>query len=216
MSSNHAIESIIFDLGKVLLDIDYQATVEAFGKLGLTNPEKAFTKEIQATLFQQYEKGLISSETFVAELQAYMPRAESQDIIRAWNALLGEFPIHRFHFLQSLQGKYKCYILSNTNALHQEAFEKTIDQTVGWEEFARLFEFIGYSHQMHERKPDEAIFRKLVEENGIDVGTTCFVDDTLMHVEAARRFGIKSFHLKDGEEVEDVLKREGVIPATSS
>ena len=215
MSSNQVIDTIIFDLGNVLLDIDYSETVQAFRSLGLSNPEQAFTNEIQSTVFQQYEKGLISNEDFLNELRVYMPEAERGEIVNAWNALLGEFPIHRYHFLKSLQGKYKCYILSNTNALHQEAFERTIDQTAGWNQFASLFEFIGYSHQMHERKPDEAIFQKLIAENGIRAENACFVDDTLMHVEAARRLGITSFHLLDGEEVEDVLKREGVVSTTS-
>lgn len=200
------IKNIIFDLGGVLLNIDYLKTVEAFGKLGMTSPEQAFSKEIQADLFQRFEKGLISENVFVSEINKVLSSASPQDIINAWCALLGDFPIERYTYLHELSKKYRLFLLSNTNITHLKAFEKIIDEAVGWNNFTSLFEGIGYSHELKMRKPDGEIFMKMMEKYNLNPAETCFIDDTDVHVATANSLGIKAYHLSEGKEIWDVLK----------
>lgn len=200
------IQNIIFDLGGVLLNIDYQATVLAFQKLGLENPLEAFTKEHQAALFQDFETGKISSEAFVDALQEKMPQASEEMIVHAWNAMLGDFPIKRFKFIQSLQGKYRCFVLSNTNAIHQTAFEDIIEETVGWKAFEGLFDTIYYSHYLGMRKPDAEIFEEVLRRHHLVAAETCFIDDSIQHVKTAKTLGIQAIHLDGGQEIWDVIK----------
>jgi len=199
------IKNIIFDLGGVLLNIDYLKTVDAFAKLGMENPEQAFSKEIQAEYFQKFEKGLISESVFVSEIQKQFENVSSREVVNAWNALLGDFPVKRFEYLQSLKPKYRLFLLSNTNIIHLNAFRKIIDSSVGWSEFSALFDGIGYSHEMKMRKPDAEIFNEIMNMYDLKPGETCFIDDTEMHVKSARTTGIVAFHLKDTEEIWDVL-----------
>lgn len=199
------IKNIIFDLGGVLLNIDYLKTVDAFAKLGMENPEQAFSKEVQADFFQKFEKGLISENVFVSEIQKQFKNTTAQAVIDAWNALLGDFPVKRFEYLQSLKPKYRLFLLSNTNIIHLKAFKKIIDSNVGWDKFQALFEGIGYSHEMKMRKPDAEIFLKIMDTYSLQPDETCFIDDTEMHVESARTTGIEAFHLKEDKEIWDVL-----------
>jgi putative hydrolase of the HAD superfamily len=200
------IKNIIFDLGGVLLNIEYKRTVEAFRALGLKNPEAQFTKEVQSELFQKYERGHISDKQFLEALAVYMPKARQDEIEAAWCALLGDFPLRRLQVLERLSEKYRLLILSNTNHIHQLKFEKIIEDTCGWERFASHFDFIGYSHQMHERKPDEAIFSKILNMNELEAGDSFFIDDTEEHVLSARRSGMAAHHLKTNEKIEDFFK----------
>lgn len=202
---NQRSTSIIFDLGGVLLNIDYNKTVEAFRKLGMPNPEQAFTKEIQAELFQKLEKGIISEKLFIEELKKHFDGSTEQEIVDAWCALLLDFPIKRYEFLKKLSANYRLFVLSNTNIIHLKAFQKIIDKTVGWSEFTSLFEGIGYSHELNSRKPDAEIFEKILNKYSLDREKTTFIDDTLEHVESARRVGLEAIHLKDGNEIWDVL-----------
>lgn len=199
------IQNIIFDFGGVLLDIDYEQTVSAFKRLGMKNPNEAFSKEVQAEFFREFEKGKITENVFITEIQKQLKDSSREDVIRAWNALLGNLPEDRFLYLQRLKLKYRLFLLSNTNIIHEKEFMKIIDAGVGWDAFSQLFEGIGYSHKMHMRKPDLEIFYTMLEKYELKPHETCFIDDTKMHVEAARKTGITAFHLEDGKEIWDVL-----------
>lgn len=200
------IENIIFDLGGVLLNIDYNKTIQAFRALGMADPEKAFSKEVQAEFFQGFEKGLISETVFVSEINKEFKEASPQQIIDAWCALLGDFPIQRFEYLKKLSKNYRLFLLSNTNIIHLKAFEKIIDKVVGWKNFTSLFEGIGYSHELKMRKPNADIFMKMIDKYELNPAQTCFIDDTDVHVAAANSVGITAFHLTNGKEIWDVLE----------
>ncbi len=199
-------KNIIFDLGGVLLNIDYLKTVQAFGKLGLINPEQAFSKEVQAELFRDLECGGITNSDFLATLKGHIPEANTSQIKEAWNALLLDFPVARFEFLKKLTADYHLFLLSNTNAIHLEKFRIIIDESVGWNSFNRLFKGIGYSHELNARKPDADIFHKMIAKYHLKPTETLFIDDTEMHVLTARSLGIEAIHLKNDEEITEVLK----------
>jgi len=192
------IKNILFDLGGVLLDIDYLKTVKAFKNLGLRNPEQAFTKEIQADLFQEFERGRIRETEFLETLNSHMPGASKEEIISAWNALLGDFPVKRYEFLKSLANSYKLGVLSNTNIIHERAFMGIIDRSVGWDNFKSLFQGLGYSHNLGERKPNTEVFHVCLSMMRFKPEETLFIDDTPEHVEGAKKAGMHSIHLQTG------------------
>ncbi len=200
------IKNIIFDLGGVLLNIDYDKTVEAFSALGMADPEQAFSKEVQAGFFQEFEKGFISETVFVSEINKEFKDASPQEIIDAWCALLGDFPNQRFEYLKKLSKSYRLFLLSNTNIIHLKAFEKIIDKAIGWNNFLLLFEGIGYSHELNMRKPNADIFMKMMDKYNLQPAETCFIDDTDVHVATANSLGITAFHLTNGKEIWDILE----------
>ena len=63
---------IIFDLGGVILNLDYNLTISAFKKLGLVNFEEMYTQASQTNLFNDYETGQISSQHFINLLLTYL------------------------------------------------------------------------------------------------------------------------------------------------
>lgn len=200
------LKNIIFDLGVVLLDVDYGATIRAFSDLGLENPEMAFSKAIQDDFFQAYEKGLISDHEFLTRLSQRMGGASKESIRSAWCAMLGELPLKKFQLLQELKREYRLFILSNTNSIHQQHFESTIQNQYGWESFEKLFDYIGYSHRIKQRKPDPDAFITVMKKGGITAGETLFIDDTKGHVEACLRTGLKGLHYQSMEDLERLLK----------
>jgi len=190
------IKNIIFDLGVVLLDVDYQATIDAFGKLGLEKPEDAFSKAKQEPFFQEYERGVVDDERFLSELSQRMGGVNPESIRSAWCAMLGELPKRKFEFLGHLKGDFRLFVLSNTNSLHQRHFERTINRQYGWKNFRNLFEFIGYSHELGHRKPDSEAYQAVLNQGKMSPDETAFIDDTLGHVEAAEKQGILGIHYR--------------------
>jgi putative hydrolase of the HAD superfamily len=62
-------KAVIFDLGGVLLNIDYRLTIAAFNELGVKNADLFYSKKIQNPIFDKIEIGAISPKEFLDALQ---------------------------------------------------------------------------------------------------------------------------------------------------
>ncbi len=201
------IKNIIFDLGGVVINIDYNLTINQFKKLGLADPEKVYTQHKQLPVMDNYDTGQISSETFVSELRKVLaPGTTDQQIIDAWNAMLLDFPQERADLLMQLKSRYRTFLLSNTNDLHIKCHFQRIHDRFGYDEMKPFFEKEYYSHRIGMRKPNKEIFDFVINENGLVASETLFIDDTLQHVEGARRAGLRAYHLQMPETILDIFR----------
>ena len=86
-------KNIIFDLGGVILTIDYKRTIEAFRNLGISNAEDLYSKAAQSSLFDTLEKGLLSENNFYTAIRLLSDKPISNNQIKeAWNAILIGLP----------------------------------------------------------------------------------------------------------------------------
>jgi putative hydrolase of the HAD superfamily len=188
------IEAIIFDLGDVFLNLNHQASVDAFKKLGLT----AWTDDLKAATIL-FETGKIDELQFTETIQKHLPNANLVEIREAWNAIIGDFPLERLEFLEKLQNKYDIFLLSNTNPTHIEKFEHRVGLTFAREFYAH-FNKIYFSYEIKERKPDAAVFNLILKQNNLNPKKTLFVDDTIEHIEAAKALGINTWQILVGQD----------------
>jgi len=65
--------AIIFDLGGVLFDIDYQLTQKAFEAIGLKSSTPLYSQAKQISLFDELETGRISPSEFRNEIRKLIP-----------------------------------------------------------------------------------------------------------------------------------------------
>ena len=197
------IRNIIFDLGGVILNIDYHQTEQAFIKLGIRNFNELYSQFHANSFFKDFEKGKINPRSFISQLKTYAPGISESNIINAWNAMLLDFPAGRIGFLQKLKNTYRIFLLSNTNAIHHGAFQKIDLDSKGT--LDSCFEKVYYSHEIGLRKPDKEIFELVLSENDLLAEETLFVDDTLANIEAAVSVNLKTIYLKPPERIEDIL-----------
>lgn len=202
------INTIILDLGVVIIDVDYQRTATAFKNLGITGFDELYSKKKQERFFDGFEKGDLSVKDFRSEVRKHLAKNVSdQQIDDAWNAMIGHVPQQRFNFLQKLSASYRLFLLSNTNEIHIKKFSAVIEKDYGLKHFYSLFENVYLSSELGMRKPDREIFDLLIQENKLDKSHCLFVDDTLHHVEGARNARIMSLHLGEGEELSEILPK---------
>lgn len=194
-------ENIIFDLGGVLLNIDYDLTARAFKDLGLMSFDDIYSQKQQSGLFDRFETGKISSEEFLVEVGAVLPRASHQEIVDAWNAMLLDLPIHRLNLLNELGKEHRIFLLSNTNEIHEEAFLNIIKRAYGSNVLFDHFEVVHLSHKIGYRKPDAECFEFVLETSSLRPEETIFIDDSVQHIEGAKNLGIRSFLLQSGQEI---------------
>jgi len=206
MLDHTKINNIIFDLGGVILNLDYQITVNAFEKLGLSNPEEMFSKKSQTSFFDDFETGKISVQGFRDEVKKLIPNpVYDQQIDNAWNAMLLDFPLHRFEFLESIKSKRRIFLLSNTNEIHMTWFKEYVNKLFGENVFFDLFEVAYLSNEMGMRKPNTEIFDAVVNQNNLVPNETLFIDDSPQHVEGAKKAGLHAYWLQNNEDITGLL-----------
>lgn len=201
------INTIIFDLGGVIINLDIPATIAGFNKLSNKPFETIYTQLQQTPLFDLFDKGLITEQEFFNGLKVAM-EAEPGDeqMIKAWNAMLLDFPPHRLELLAQLKGRYRLFLLSNTNETHIREFEAHLQESRGYQNLEPFFEKVYYSCRMGMRKPDTEIFEYVLKENQLVAEETLFIDDTIHHVEGALKTGIQAHLLPKEKDVAELIK----------
>ena len=191
------IDNIIFDLGGVVVNIDYMKTQKAFEALALSSFGKVYSQAEQTGVFDQYEKGLIHTATFRDKLRQLVPSLTLSDkgIDDAWNAMILDTPSHRLAALAGIKSSFRTFLLSNTNELHINYYHNQLATLYGKANLNDYFEKVYYSYQIHLRKPDVEIFEYVIRENKLDAKRTLFIDDTIRHIQSAKSIGFQTLHI---------------------
>lgn len=201
-------DAIIFDFGGVIINIDYNATIRAFSQLGLGSFEEIFSKARQNSLSDDFEKGLISEDVFFDSLNKnFAHPVETDKLRKAWNSMLLDIPQRRIDLLKAINSQMPTFLLSNTNDTHIREINKYLESTHQVRSVHSWFNKVYFSFEMSQRKPDAEIFETVLRENNLDPARTLFIDDSPQHIEAAKKLGIQTHHLLEGEDICDLLKR---------
>lgn len=197
------IRNVIFDFGGVLLDIDIPKTFRAFEELGYKNVNGMFTQASANELFLNLETGNISPGDFYQQLQQAGPPPVTKDALEAaWNSMLLSYRKNSLAFLIPLSKNYRLFLLSNTNQIHQEAFNKMLREETGYNSLDAFFSKTYYSHQVGLRKPDREIYEFVLQDAEIEAKDTLFIDDTPANLSTAEKLGMQTHLLLPGERIE--------------
>ena len=187
------IKNIIFDLGNVLLPLDFPKLKAAFKEVSGNEHEVPFKTLISQKTFLEYETGGISTTQFLNFLKAYIPTsATHQELTTAWNTLIGPFPEKHVTLLKNLGQKYRLFLLSNTNALHVKCFEKSIPGVANIQD---LFERVYYSNEEGLRKPQKELFQRVMSQNDLRPLETLYADDLEENCITASELGIQPLYV---------------------
>lgn len=201
------IKNLVFDFGGVLTTIDTQKAINRFKEIGLEEPEKYLNAYKQTGIFYQLENGDIDAETFTVELGKLCGRNISYaEALYAWMGFIVNVQTEFMEYLQTLRGKYRLCVLSNTNPFLQ-----------GWARSARFtdegkslddyFDELYLSYLMNCSKPSEAIYRKMLADGNMKPEETLFVDDGEKNIEAAKAVGIRTLKAVNGKDWREELER---------
>jgi len=196
------INTIIFDFGDIFINLEKDASVEEFKKLGLDGPNE---KLLEAN--ELFEKGKITELEFIETFQKFIPNADVLDIRKAWNSVIGDFPLYRLEFLQMLSQKYRLFLLTNTDSIHISRFEHKVGVSF-FSDFYQCFEKVYYSFEMGMRKPSPEAFNLILKKHDLSPKRTLFVDDKKENTDAAEALGIQVWNLQVGkEDVVDLFEK---------
>lgn len=190
------VKAVIFDFGGVIININYNDTIDAFKALGISDFEAMYSQAQQSNLFNEIEIGQISAQRFINGLMDFLPEGTSPNaIVHAWNAMIKDVPVETIELLLKLKNQgYKIFLLSNTNEIHitpaLKAWNKSSDKLI-----TDVFNHVYLSHEMGMRKPHKEIFEFVCAEQGLNKKETLFIDDSIQHIEGAKEAGLNTHQL---------------------
>ena len=197
------IDTIVFDIGNVLVDWHWRKTfAEQFGE-ALIEPLADAT--VRSPEWYELDRGALSEDEVVALLTKNAPEyAEQIDwIVRESHRLVTTFP-YAADWLRDLKAAgYKVYILSNFSEF-------------GYNRAKPGFTFLPYtdgaliSYEARLVKPDPAIYAALCERFSITPENAVFLDDRAENTEAARAFGMHAITVESKAQADSALRALGV------
>ena len=207
------IKNIIFDYGNVIFLLDFQKLKEGWKSLAIEDPDNFFSHGVQEPIFDKFDRGLVTETEFRDFLRNKIgnPDLTDEDIDAAWNSLLLGVDEGTHETLAELNKKYRTFLLSNINPIHYNYIMNYLKDEFGFENNDHLFEKTYYSHLVGIRKPDKAIFEKVLSENGLIPEETLFIDDIAANLEPAKELGIQTFMMAAPDTIQNFIKREGLL-----
>ncbi|MGB2231790.1 MAG: HAD-IA family hydrolase [Flavobacteriaceae bacterium] len=194
------IKTLIFDFGDVFINLNKsnfnKQMNNVFGDIS--------KNQTLLNLLNDYETGNINTEAFVKTLKKYNNSYSKDSIIKLWNSIIADFPYYRVEFLKNLKATsdYKMILLSNTNELHINFIKEHVSF---FNEFKSCFDKFYLSHEIKLRKPNKEIFHFVLKSNNISAEETLFIDDTLEHINTASKLNIKTWWLKQNEDITSLV-----------
>jgi glucose-1-phosphatase len=198
-------DALLFDLGRVVLDIDFGKAIGCWAAHAGCAPSDIAARFVRGDAYRHHEVGKISDADYFDSLRTSLGvRLTDDQFLEGWNAIFaGEMPdIARL--LPRAAEKLPLYVFSNTNRPHVEYISKTYAELLGHFRELYLSSTIGL------RKPDAAAYDHVVRSIGVPASRIVFFDDLAENVEGARGRGLKAVHVRSSADVADALAALGI------
>jgi len=200
-------ETIIFDLGEVIIDLDSKRVIDQFQKHSDKSAEEIIRLISKSQDLINYEVGKMTDVEFCQVVNELLSIELSQASFEAiWNSFLGTIHLDKLRLMLDLKEKYNVLILSNTNAIHQRAFDRHIGELIPSKTMADMVHTAYYSHELGLRKPDPHIYQKVIDLQNLNPAKTLFFDDRLENITAAQARGIQAIQVTYSDQILDQLR----------
>lgn len=195
------IKNIVFDLGGVLVDLDLQRCRQRFIDLGMDEVARLVDPCYPAEVFGRLERGDISLHEACDAMRAlaHTPDVTDEQIAEAYGAFVTGVPVEKLRMIERLRAAgRRPYVLSNNNPASMRVIRRFFE--ADGRRMEDYFDRIYLSYELHELKPSEAIFRKMLDDSGMLPEETLFIDDGERNVAAAQALGFGVYMPVAGED----------------
>ena len=200
------VEALLFDVGGVVVRIDFGRAFARWGELAGCDPALLRTRFSHDTPYQRHERGEIDAAAYFAKLRGSLGVALGDArLLEGWNTIFVEEMPGISDMLARLGARIPLYAFANTNHAHWAQFEKQFASAVA--SFRKVFT----SCTIGLRKPESAAFDHVVAEIGVPPNRILLFDDTLENIDGARACGLQAVHVMSDSTVSDTVARLGLV-----
>jgi HAD superfamily hydrolase (TIGR01509 family) len=193
------ISAVCFDLGKVLIDFDWQQVLQKVAKKSPLSPEEIGARMSHDNELLGYERGAVTSAKFFAHLKKTLEyKGTTKELRRAFTEIFTPLT-ENIALAALLAPHYPLAIISNTNDAH-------ITYAEGAYSFFSLFPHRIYSHEVGAMKPDLKIYERARDAVGLpDPAEMLFIDDLEPNILGAVALGWQTIHLRPEVDLRESL-----------
>jgi len=206
--TNKKYSAIVFDLGNVLIPVDYDILINKLNRLEECLGER-FIEYYRShySVHRDFERGKIPEDVFIDQmLKVIDNKIDAETFLKYYSDI---FTVNEevVSLLPKLKKNYKLFLLSNTDSIHQK---------YGWKkyEFLKYFDKLILSHEVGAVKPEEKIYRAVEAASSLPSEEHFFIDDIREYVDAAKNIGWTAVQFMGYEKLLEDLKDNKIILLT--
>lgn len=207
MNKPRNIEGLLFDLGGVLIEIDFERALRSWSQWTLLSIEELRQRFKMDEAYEKHERGEIEASEYFTHLRNMLElEANDSEIILGWNAIFLSEIEETVDHVQAAKEKLPCYAFTNSNPTHQDFWMSAYPKVV--ESFHQIF----VSSKLRLRKPEPKAFEVIAESMNMSLDAILFFDDTEENIRGAQAVGMQAVHVKEHKDVEQALAEIGALP----
>ncbi len=195
---NNDFKVILFDLGRVLMHIDFEAFPNG---LGLTTKEQRspFNFEMIQHTVRIHETGKISTNEFLDLLYVIFQQKYSREkILNAFDSIIVEDNQEIIPLVENIRRHYRIAILSNTCISHWEKVQRISS-------LIKLFPDVFTSFQLGAMKPSPIVYEKVCESMNVEPHEVIFIDDLKENIDGAITAGMNGIVFRDVDSIKYLM-----------
>lgn len=206
MNLAHPVKAVLFDLGGVILTIDFDRALAAWAPHSRLSPQRLREAFHWDEPFLQHETGALSNDGYFAHLrQVLQLDCDAAAVEAGFNAILVAEIEETNRLVEQVRRRVPCYAISNTNEAHIAEIRRAFPALLP--RFNRVFASCEIGH----RKPQAAAFEHVLSEIGMSAPEVLLFDDLPANVEGARAMGLQAVLVRSPDDVRDALARHALL-----
>ena len=174
----------LFDVGKVLLDFDFDNSLRRLLPPDLPDAEARLAKVLEPK--DPFERGDIPLESYLSHSLEHLGHNVTEEaFLAAWrNIFTANLPMWDVARKLKTDG-HELFLFSNTNSIHCPWFLET---------FSIFDLFVGGTYSFMEGliKPEPAIYQRAITNHGLVPEDTLYIDDLPANIETGKALGFNS------------------------
>jgi glucose-1-phosphatase len=199
------IEALLFDLGKVVVDFDFDLGMQRFASRSGLTPEDFKRVLFDAAWLPRYERGEISSAQYHRHLcESGKLQMGLQEFHESWSSVFLPNLLLPEALIAGLSERYPLILVSNTNESHVSFIERNYS-------FLQYFDVKIFSHIVGSLKPDRRIYDAAISAAGHPPEALFFTDDREENIQGARELGIHAHQFTNSSNLIEALREHGVV-----
>jgi putative hydrolase of the HAD superfamily len=196
------INTIIFDLGEVIIDLHPDKVINELSYQWQIPSSKIKSLIVEHSQLIDYETGRIDEAQMLESIQHdFTKKISLKEFEYSWNLMIGDISDLRKKLLVDLRKNFNLLFLSNTNTMHERAFDQQAKDKFSISALSALVDHAYYSHKMGLRKPDQDIYRAVIDQQNLVPEQCLFFDDREENLHSASEIGINTFKVLTPNEI---------------
>jgi len=202
-----AARALLFDLGGVVLEIDFDRVFRTWGARASCDPQALRRRFRFDDAYKKHERGELDAAGYFESLRRSLRLDLSDDdFIAGWGDLYVGLLPGMVAVLAAATERLPLYAFTNSNPTHEAVWARRYAPELS------VFRSIYVSSELGLRKPDPSAFSEVARRAGYPASAIIFFDDTLENVMGARAAGMQAVHVQSTDDVRVALRELGCSP----